>query len=324
MKNSVRRFSIALLVVLTLGFSPATTFAVQKGSKKKEVPTGQPVLWRAHRDITKLDLLNGPGGPALRPQLRGIKFVEEEKGGYSTKYRVRDGAGREYVVKIGKEAQSETAATRLLWAAGYFTEPTYVAKRVTIPGKGTFENARFEARPKQFKRAGEWKWDENPFIGTREFQGLKVMMVFLNNWDIKDSNNLILARQNPETGENELLYAISDLGATLGETGKYPLLWRITRNRNDPEGFSHDKLIDEVKDDGHVDFHFSGKKRAMFNDITTDQARWAGSLLSQLSDRQIGDAFRAANYDPEEIRILTRAVRNRINELMRLPNLARR
>ena len=316
MVHGTRRLGVALVVVVLALNLSANVFAVQK-KKDKEPPRGTPVLWRA-LNVEALDLRAGPGGAGGGPNLRRVTFLEEEKGGFSTKYRVKDGAGREWVVKVGKEAQSETAATRLLWAAGYMTEATYLVPRVNIRGKGVFRNARFEARGGGVKREGEWGWDENPFVGTREFQGLKVMMVFLNNWDIKDSNNVILATRG------QLRYAISDLGATLGETGRYPLLWRFTRNRNNPEGFGDDKFIDEVKDDGHVDFHFSGKKRGLFNDIRVEDARWLGQQLARLSDRQIGDAFRAANYTPAEVRVLTRAVRARINELVRLPNLAAR
>ena len=316
MLHEARRVSVAfVVVVLALNLS-AGVFAVQK-KKDKEPPRGTPVLWRA-MNVEALDLRAGPGGAGAGPNLRRVQFLEEEKGGFSTKYRVKDAAGREWVVKVGKEAQSETAATRLLWAAGYMTEATYLVPRVNIRGKGVFRNARFEGRGAGIKREGEWGWDDNPFVGTREFQGLKVMMVFLNNWDIKDSNNVILSQGG------ELRYAISDLGATLGETGRYPLLWRFTRNRNNPEGFGDDKFIDEIKDDGRVDFHFSGKKRGMFNDIRVEDARWLGQQLARLSDRQIGDAFRAANYTPAEVRVLTRAVRARINELVRLPSLAAR
>jgi hypothetical protein len=220
------------------------------------------------------------------------------------------------VAKIGKEAQSETASTRLIWAAGYMTEITYLVPRVTIPGKGVFQNVRFEARPAGVKRLDEWAWERNPFVGTRELQGLKVLMVLLNNWDTKDENNVVLAVQTRYG--TELRYAISDLGATLGDTGKWPLLWRFTRSRNDPAGFRGDKLIDEIKEDGRVDFEFSGKKRGMYNDITVEQASWIGKLLSRLSDAQLRDAFRAANYSPAEIRTLSRAVRARINELANL------
>ncbi|HYE15772.1 MAG TPA: hypothetical protein VD968_15115 [Pyrinomonadaceae bacterium] len=300
----------ALFSLVALSSAP-DAFAQRRPRGSQQRPRGTPVLWR-ERAAESLDLYAGPGGRGGRPNLRRLTFIEEEKGGFSTKYRVRDASGRVWVAKVGKEAQSETAATRLLWAAGYMTEITYLAPRAVIPGKGTFRNVRFEARPAGVRRAGEWKWDENPFVGTREFQGLKVMMVLLNNWDIKDSNNVILA----EGGE--LRYAISDLGATLGDTGKWPLLWRFTRSRNDPEGFGGDKIIDEVKDDGRVDFEFSGKKRGMFNDITVEQARWIGHVLSRLSDRQLDDAFRAANYTRAERRTLVGAVRSRINQLTSL------
>ena len=304
------RVSLAfILVAVTSSLTPAAP-APQDGGRRAK---GTPILWREHRAPASLDLYWGQGGRRLRPDLSRLTFIEEEKGGFSTKYRVRDASGRVWVAKIGKEAQSETAATRLLWAAGYMTETTYLVPRATIPGKGTFRNVRFEARPATVEREGEWKWDENPFTGTREFQGLKVMMVLLNNWDIKDSNNVRLL-----TDGGELRYAISDLGATLGDTGKWPLLWRFTRSRNDPKGFGGDKIIDEVKEDGRVDFEFSGKKRGMFNDVTVEQARWAGGLLARLSDRQIAAAFRAANYTPAEVRTLTASVRARVNQLVRL------
>ncbi|HZG50543.1 MAG TPA: hypothetical protein VEZ40_00285 [Pyrinomonadaceae bacterium] len=279
-----------------------------KGEKKKGAPAGTPVLWQEPEDIASRNLLWGPGGARMRPNVRRLTFIKEEKGGFSKKYRVRDAAGRVWVAKVGKEAQSETASTRLLWAAGYMTEITYLVPRVSIPGKGAFENVRFEARPENVEREGAWEWERNPFVGTRELQGLKVMMVLLNNWDTKDENNVLLAV--PARGGTQLRYAISDLGATLGDTGKWPLLWRFTRSRNDPRGFRGDKLIDEIKEDGRIDFEFSGKKRGMYNDITVEQAQWIGQLLARLSDRQLADAFRAANY--------SRAVRARINELARL------
>ena len=307
---------VAAFVLMTCGASEGRAFQEKSGKKKNRPPAGTPVLWRDPGDISSRNLFLGSGGAGMRPNVRRLTFIKEEKGGWSKKYRVRDAAGRVWVAKVGKEAQSETASTRLLWAAGYMTEITYLVPRVRIPGKGTFQNVRFEARPENIEREGDWKWEENPFVGSRELQGLKVMMVLLNNWDTKDENNVLLAV--PTQGGTELRYAISDLGATLGDTGKWPLLWRFTRSRNDPKGFRGDKLIDEIKEDGRVDFEFSGKKRGMFNDITVEDARWIGQLLSRLTERQIADAFRAANYSRAEVRTLSRAVRARINELANL------
>ncbi|MDT5272669.1 MAG: hypothetical protein QOH49_4855 [Acidobacteriota bacterium] len=304
--------TVVVLVALLL-LTPAAT--AQKKSKQKEaLPKGTPVLWRA-RDPAKLNLAAGPGGAAMRPATRRLTFIKEETGGYSKKFRVRDARGREWVAKVSKEAQSETAASRLIWAAGYETEITYLVPRVTIPGKGTFENVRFEARPDGVKRHDDWSWARNPFSGTRELDGLKVLMMLINNWDLKDENNVILHTQ----GSHELRYAISDLGATFGKTGGGPgFIWRITRSRNEPEDYADTKFIDKVKD-GYVDFHFTGVNERLFEKVKVKHARWIGERLALLTDGQLASLFRAANYTPAETRLLARVVRARIDELTSLP-----
>lgn len=314
LKSGTRVQFIARLIIAIL-LLPSVSAIEAKSKKRKEVPKGTAVLWRAPHDIASRDLFLGPGGNAMKPDLREIKFIKEEKGGYSKKFRIQDAAGREWVAKVGKEAQSETAAIRLVWAAGYETEVNYLVPRLTIPGKGTFQNVRLEARPDSEKRLEEWKWTKNPFVRSREFQGLKVMMLLLANWDIKDSNNQIIAVKGTDT----LRYIISDLGATFGKTGHLPFFWRFNRSRNNPKDYLKTKFVNDV-DGNIVDFHYSGKKREIFNDITVDQARWVGDLLSRLSPEQIRDAFRAANYTPEQTRLLTQGVTNRITQLVNLPN----
>lgn len=308
MKTMIGMFgAILMLTIQTI----AVTSADQKDKKMKA--RGRPVLWQQPTDIASRNLLLGPGGEEMKPDLSTVTFIREETGGYSKKYRLRDSRGHEWVAKIGKEGQSETAASRLLWAVGYYTDITYLIPSVKIEGKGTFENVRFEARPQNIKRLDEWKWDHNPFVGTNELQGLKVMMVLLENWDIKDSNNRMLRVRNEQTGEDELRFIVSDLGGTLGKTGG-----ALSRSRNKPADFAKARFVEEVKGN-RVDLHYSGKRKDLFQDITVDQARWIGSLLSQLSDDQISDAFRAANYSPREVQMLTAAVRSRINALITLP-----
>ena len=310
MMNHKRKLVSLIVFALLLSVTSIETgFAAKK--KKKEALTGTPILWERPNDIGSRDLFLGPGGAAMRPDLRRITFIKEEKGGYSKKYRVRDGAGREWVVKIGKEAQSETSAVRLLYGLGYLTEINYLVPRVTIPGKGTFYNVRFEARPDNLKRAGEWQWKKNPFVGTPELQGLKVMMALINNWDLKDSNNVILK------DGNELHYAISDLGATFGHASTTPLFWRFTRSRNNPTNYAKSNFFEKVKGN-RVVLHFGGKNSGLMKDISIQDAQWIASLLSQLSDAQIRDAFRAANYTPGQINLLAGEVRERTTELLSL------
>ena len=306
--NTIARcLNISLILMLSL-----STYGLAGKDKKKSAVTGTPVLWQEQADVASLNLLLGPGGEAMKPDLSKITFIRQETGGYSTKYRVKDAQGRTWVAKIGKEAQPETAATRLVWAAGYPTEINYLVPSVTIEGKGTFENVKFEARPDNVERLEIWSWDNNPFAGKPEFQGLKALMVLLENWDIKDDNNKIIAVRNEATGETELRYIISDLGATFGKTGNF-----VSRSRNKPEDYVAAKFIKGVKNNV-VDFDYGGKRQNIFNDITVEHARWIGERLAKLSDDQIRDAFRAANYSADEVEMLTKALRARINELTSL------
>ena len=304
------------LFILLSAFS--TGFAQDKkdseSGSKNVLPAGKAVMWEAV-NISERDLFLGPGGEQMRPDLSQITFIKEEKKGANKKYRIKDGAGRVWVAKLGREAQPETAAVRLMWALGFKTEVNYLVPSITIPGKGTFKNVRLEARPEEIDRLEEWKWKDNPFIGTKEFQGLKMMMVFFNNWDIVDVQNKILQVKAAD-GSSELHYIISDLGATFGKLGNnnFPIVYRLGRKTGNPSKYLDSDFIDGVKD-GKVDLAYKGKNRDLFEDLTVEEARWLADLLNQLSDKQIEDAFRAALYSPEDVKKLTQAVRNRIADL---------
>jgi hypothetical protein len=329
MSHRSKTLKLAAAALLILSFISPSLRAEDKSKKKDEkVPRGTPVLWRAPDDLPARDLFLGPGGEALKPDLSRITFESDETGGYSVKWNVRDGSGKKWTAKLGSEAQSETAAVRLMWAVGYMTEVNYLvpcAHIVNAPkprkeverceGDG-FRNVRLKSKPEGEKTVGNWSWKENPFFRTKEFGGLIVMMALLNNWDLKEENNKIFYAPAGEGGRGELRYAVTDLGASFGKVKvNAPVLWRIMRDRNDPRDYAGDPFLEDVKG-GRVYFFYAGKQGDLFDDIGVDEARWIGSLLSRLSDRQIADAFRAANYTPEEVRLLTGAVRGRINELL--------
>ena len=318
-----RTLAFAIMLVLSCGTAALAQDKQEKKDKpKKQMPQGTAVLWREPGDIASRNLLLGPGGEQMKPDLSRVTFVKEETGGYSKKYRVKDGQGRVWVAKIGKEAQSETAAVRLVWAVGYVTEINYLAPRVTIEGKGTFENVRFEARPENVDRFDPWPWTSNPFAGKRELQGLKVMMALMENWDLKDDNNKIIAVTR--NGRTELQYIVSDLGTTFGKTGgqKSPMAFirSIKGSRNEPEDYVKDQFLRGVEGN-NVILDYEGKNSDLMRNISVADARWIGGLLARLTDNQIQDAFRAANYTPDQVRMLSGAVRKRINELVNLqPN----
>ena len=317
------RSLFAPALIFTLAISSTASAQKNVRDKKELMPEGTPVLWQDPGDISARNLLEGPGG--AKPDVSNLIHLKDEVGGYSVKYRVRDAAGRTWVAKAGSEARPETAATRLVWAVGYATEQNFLApcvhiKGATAPHKKVdrcegdgFANVRFEARPENMKRLAEWGWHDNPFSGTREFKGLIVMQALVNNWDIKDTNNKIVYVPGEGGAKGELRYIISDLGATFGKTGDL-----MSRSRNEPEKFVRTRFVKGVEGD-RVTFHYGGKNGRLFEAITVEDAKWIGGLLSKLSGEQIADAFRAANYSAEEVRMLTDAVRARVSELNNLP-----
>src|SRR5438270_6402495 len=284
---------IAIITIVGLGLLPAALRAQKDGKKKEPKPIpadARAVLWQEPTDITSRDLFLGSGGEAGKPDLSHVVFLKDETRSYSKKYRVRDGAGHEWVVKIGQEAQSETAATRLVWVAGYFVDPTYLVPHVVIEGKGAFDNVRFEARGTGVKRLDQrWDWDKNPFVGTKELQGLKVIMALINKWDIQNHNNNVVLVTDEATGEKEARYFDTDLGASFGKEGKF-----LGHTRNKPDQYVADHKFITGVNHGKVVFDYKGKNQHLLDDITVEQAKCISGILPQLTDQQLRDAFRSA------------------------------
>jgi hypothetical protein len=305
------------------------------------------VLWKNPGDIGRRNLLYGPGSPRLAP-VAPFTFIEEDKSGESPKFDVKDARGVTWRVKLGPEAQSETVSTRLVWAVGYFAEEAYYLERAQIVGLPKLSRgreyvgrdtrnvygARFEPRREEVKRGKDWDWNDNPFEDSKELSGLKVLMILLNNFDARSANNRIFYVRNSE-GELEARYTVSDLGATLGKADGLG----GRRTKNNLKDFLSTRFVTGMENDGRVvDFDYDTrptklgmfsivyppyylgevKKEKNMRGIPTEHARWIGSLLSQLSDEQLRDAFRAANYNQPTMEGYVRALRERINQLTRL------
>ena len=313
-KTQLQRVAIVLAVLLL--FIPVLA-QKNKRNKTAKVASGSAVMWEPV-DIGARDLFLGPGGEEMAPDLTRIKFIKKGTGGTQKKYHIEDGSGRIWVAKIGREARPETAAVRLLWGLGYKTEINYIVKTLTIPGKGTFQNVRLEARPDNIDRVGEWKWKTNPFVGTRELQGLKIMQIFMTNWDVLDLQNEILEVNGP--GGKHYHYIVSDLGRTFGKYGNnnLPIFYRLGRRTGAPGPYSRAGFIKGFEKDGRIKWGIKGKNRGIYKDITVADARWLLAHLRKLSDRQIEDAFRAANYSSAEVDMYRAAIKRRIQELERI------
>lgn len=299
-------FSAGVLLVLGLLASVQRAFSQDTVKDEKRDAA---ILWEPV-DIPSRNLFHGPTSDGIRPNLKGMTFIGRQSGGNNLKYRVKDGSGREWVVKIADESRPEVAAVRLMWAIGYHTEIDQLVPQINIEKIGRYSNARFEARPESVKRGERWSWTTNPFIGTPEFNGLKLMMALIDNWDLKDDNNVILT----EGGKS--YYVVSDLGATFGSLAKRPQS-RSGRSVGKVEGFTKTGFIKGTHD-GILDLAYNGMADHLMKDISVEHARWLADLLIQLTDAQIKDAFRAANFSDEDADDYAWVVRERIKELDRV------
>src|SRR5580692_116931 len=86
---------------------------------------GAATLWTDPQDIRSRNLLYGIGGKDHQPSGTTFTFVDEDMDGTNPKYNVKDQDGVKWKIKLGAEAQPETAATRLVWAVGYSTNEDY-------------------------------------------------------------------------------------------------------------------------------------------------------------------------------------------------------
>jgi hypothetical protein len=284
---------------------------------------GHATLWKEQTAIENLDLSFGPGSAEGAPDpYARFTFVRRSTSGTSKKIIVKDDKDRQWTVKFGAEARPETAASRIVWAMGYHADEDYFVKRAHIEGwpEGDAVNVRFERTHNGFKEMGLWSWKSNSFNGTRELDGLKVLMVLLNNWDLKDDNNKVVRHE--EGAADERIYYVSDLGASFGSTGSLVRKLLVFSDapagtKGDPSGYAHQSFIDGVSN-GEVRFHYKGKDPSSLKGITVANARWMGSMLGRLSDKQLGDAFRAGGFDDSDVATYVRAMQGRIGELQNL------
>ncbi|MEQ1876172.1 MAG: hypothetical protein ABL958_05970, partial [Bdellovibrionia bacterium] len=212
----------------------AALLVVSNIATAQNVPQGQPVLWRKPASTVKsLAMFWGSGGEVGKP-VGPFKFVEENLNGTNPKIKVIDSRGVKWGMKFDEEVHAEVAATRLFWAAGYRVDDAYFVPSGVVTGvttlqragsfidsRGRFKNARLAKRysldgAKNINNHDvRWKWDKNPFVGTKEMSGLLVMNALVANFDTKTDNNSIQSAVYPERG-TFLWYMVNDLGGTFG------------------------------------------------------------------------------------------------------------
>jgi hypothetical protein len=284
---------------------------------------GHPVLWKEPASIENLDLSYGPGSREDAPDPSGKFFYSgRDKKRTQKETYVKDDKGREWIVKLGEEARPETLASRIVWAMGYHVDQDYLVAQVHIDGLPHPDavNVRFKPRHHGYEEVGLWDWQHNPFVGTRELDGLKVLMAFLDNWDLRSLNNKVVSPDKKgDQGSDDRIYYVGDLGTTFGTTGSFEHDLHLpfhpaAGTKDQPFDYADEPFIDGVSG-GTVQFHYKGRDPAVLKGISVANAQWMGGMLARLSDKQLITALRAGGYGDMEISALLPAIKDRIREL---------
>lgn len=291
-------------------------------------------LWREPTADDLSDLRYGPGGKDRVPA-PPFAFVEEHLAGSQPCVAVRDARGRRWRVKWGHEAKPESFAVRLAHALGYFVEVTHYVPHGSVEGvssltrardcvaeDGTFVDARFELEDRSVRMLFDehsWAWDDNPFVGTPQLSGLKVVVMLLSNWDTKDrrdvsrGSNTAIFECGSARRDREARYLITDWGGAMGKWGSNI----VSRDRWDVDGFEAQTVnfVTGVRD-GFVCFAYQGQRTdEIARGITVDDAAWFYRFARRLSVEALRAGLLACGATDDEGGRFARALHDRITQV---------
>jgi hypothetical protein len=306
----------------------------RRAAGETRLKSSSAAIWRDPGPPATRDLPAGPGGREGAP-VPPFRFIEEHSKGSNPCVWVCDGRDRVWRVKWGAEVHTEVFATRLAWAAGYFVETNYFVSEGQIDGvkdrqrtkqvidrDGRFREGCFELDEqgviKHFDEQS-WAWNDNPFVGTHELNGLKIVMMLLSNWDNKDvrdvarGSNTAIFEYPIGHKKWEARYLIIDWGAALGSWGSSIL----SRGRWNAAAFAGQNSQFILGTDGDdILWGYKGQRTDdAVRQISKDDVRWLYDVLGGISDEQLAAGIRASGGTESEITDFTKAIRERLERL---------
>jgi hypothetical protein len=270
--------------------------------------------------IPAADLAGNPPGPDTLGTTEVIpcKFELKSSDGRTPKFQCIRAGGEVLKVKYGHnnpETFGEVAATRLVSALGFGADRMYVVGKVRCfgcpvfpyPKVGIFDALRTDpSRAVEFDLSvierrrpgreieGGWGWPELSSIDAAaggatpaEVDALRLLAVFLNNWDAKPVNQRLLCEAGgpgPATCEQPLAY-MQDLGQTFGPKSIDLEGWTRTPIWADPTAC-------------RVSMRGLPWDGASFEDraISESGRLFLAGLLRQLTEAQVQSLFRGARF----------------------------
>jgi hypothetical protein len=307
----------------------------------------------APRAVSEADIMEGPSQNKNQFQLHfndkvicDFKTPGSQMGGKTPKFgcqitRVESPDGKiqtaapgidEEVVKVkfgsdDNEVYAEVAATRLMWALGYYSDSWFSVRvechncpQNPVSGAGPAETRTFEPATivrkfswHKMTEAGKeeegWSWKELDTANGRpsyERDGLKLMGAFLQHSDNKPPQQRLVCHKVDIDNKTEpaavtcdkSVMLVQDLGATFGSGGLFTSNESAKMNL---QNWSKKPLWLKGGVDGAPKQCRAALKKSLtahdgLNDpnISEEGRRFDAGLLCQLSDRQIEDLFKVS------------------------------
>src|SRR5687767_9130043 len=325
--------SVAAVVLVHLVWRVHGMWRIRRAGPRRLSAT-QHRIWREPTDLEISDLRFGPGGAEGAP-VPPFRFVEEHFNGSQPCVAVRDAAGRLWRVKWGHEAKPEAFAVRFAWALGYFAEVTHFVPsgaiahavdvqraRDCVGEEGAFTDARFELEDPSIRMCFDehsWAWDDNPFLGTPQLNGLKIVNMLLSNWDTKDrrdvsrGSNTAIFEYRISRWSREARYLITDWGGAMGRWGTNI----VSRGRWDPAGFEAQTptFVTGVRDEW-VNFGYQGQRTAeIARGISVEDVAWFYEYARRLTFASVRTGLLTCGATDEEAARFAAAIIERVRQL---------
>jgi hypothetical protein len=190
-----------------------------------------------------------------------------------------------------------------------------------ISRDGSFKSASFKLHQRAGgpdAKNGTWSWVDNPFVGSRELGGLKIVIMLASNWDTKDardgevSNTTVI---HPPASDSSGWLAVTDWGASFGKSDGF-----FQRDRWDWFGYeAQTSSFARLSSNGNINWGFRGKHGL---DITAgvglQDIRRLLPYLSRITDEELEAGMAASGASTPVAREFTRLIRKRILQLQRI------
>lgn len=285
-------------------------------------------VWHKN-DIPKMNILAGPQNEISVPPEQEVtcKFVEPRtrSTGFSPKFKCKLNNGTTIRVKYSsRETYSEIAATRLMWALGFYADEVYPVKLRCLgcpknnpshPAKDepriemVFEDAIIERNFPgeeigEFRDEG-WKWEELDQVDPRfggssraEVDALKLLAVFLQHSDSKPPQQRLACYENDLDSRvlrqicKQPVLMVQDLGATFGISAPKVEAFSSMYLR----GWESEPIWKTDLERSEKGFCVGNVVPSLGGDlhdpeISEEGRKFLSDLLNQLTDEQIADLF---------------------------------